>query len=1068
MVAHYAKRNSPSITLKKSTFGARQGLQLRLKHFSPFKSLCKRYIFSSILCFGVVFNLAWLPVAQAATNCADVEIPQEECAALVALYNSTDGVNWDDSPDNGWNITNTPCSWTGITCRGGHVTEIYRFEKRLNGPIPNELGKLSHLTWLNLSRNRWYDSQQSQYVGGLTGAIPKELGNLSPLTELYLWSNQLSGTIPTELGNLSRLTMIELDDNQLSGPIPKELGNLSQLKKLSFSNNQLSDSIPSELGNLSQLTVLGLSSNQLSGSIPSELGNLNQLEWLNLYQNQLSGPIPNELGNLNQLTMLSFYSNKLSGIIPIELGNLSQLTALHLGDNQLSGPIPSELGNLRLLTELDLDHNQLSGQIPSELANLNQLTVLDLDHNQLNGPIPNELGNLGELTRLFLSNNQLNGLIPSELGNLSQLTWLNLYNNQLSGAIPIELGHLSYLTKLSLSSNQLSGSIPNELGNLSQLTELYLNNNQLSGLIPNELGNLSQLMWLNLYHNELSGSIPTELGKLSQLTWLDLGGNELSGPIPTELGQLNQLTRLDLGDNQLSGSIPTELGNLNLLESLRLNSNQLIGDIPLSLTRLSRLCEEDRAGCYFDGLDLGNNQLTTSDVETLNFLNIKDPNWAEIQKLANIDVSPNVLDFGTVMVGTSPFYEQTLTVKNTGNANLKFETIALAGVNTSDFSLYDKCSSQEFLQPNEECQLSAQFIPLSLGEKQATVKIVSNAFTKNVLLTGTVEQAAKNMKNLVPIIPTCPSTGIIQWMCRNHGQVIRDATLEPRANLAGGKLAGTINNQGIISQVTIQPNAVITGGKFTGFIVNEGKLVDFDFVGGSITGGTLAGKIINRSKVGGFFKDVDLAANSRLIGGILKGEIKGDCEAPALLEYLTIRANSYVECVILGEGVILGKKVTLVDVFPILSQVEIINAQGEKINTLFAGGISINGGPFLPRSTLKTSDIVDIRGYIVVDPEPVKQLSEVLVYASYKLLASPESEPPIELMLDTDDKVLRWDGDLANLVPFNRVEVPVPMLEVPVYRGLLEAATLNISLGYRLPDGTVVQSTKTIDARITD
>ena len=120
------------------------------------------------------------------------------------------------------------------------------------------------------------------------------------------------------------------------------------------------------------------------------------------------------------------------------------------------------------------------------------------------------------------------------------------------------------------------------------------------------------------------------------------------------------------------------------------------------------------------------------------------------------------------------------------------------------------------------------------------------------------------------------------------------------------------------------------------FIVNEGKLVDFDFVGGSITGGTLAGKIINLSKVGGFFKDVDLAANSRLIGGTLKGEIKGECEAPALLEYLTIKANSYVECVILGEGVILGKKVTLVDVFPILSQVEIINAQGEKVNTLFA------------------------------------------------------------------------------------------------------------------------------------
>ncbi|MEN8220437.1 MAG: hypothetical protein ABFS56_29630, partial [Pseudomonadota bacterium] len=72
------------------------------------------WLLSSVL--GLVFLL---PLAQAATDCAAVtEIPSTECQALIALYNSTDGANW--SNKTGWNLTNTPCSWYGIQCSGGH------------------------------------------------------------------------------------------------------------------------------------------------------------------------------------------------------------------------------------------------------------------------------------------------------------------------------------------------------------------------------------------------------------------------------------------------------------------------------------------------------------------------------------------------------------------------------------------------------------------------------------------------------------------------------------------------------------------------------------------------------------------------------------------------------------------------------------------------------------------------------------------------------------------------------------------------------------------------------------
>jgi Leucine-rich repeat (LRR) protein len=345
------------------------------------------------------------------TTCANVtEIPQAECEALVALYNSTNGANW--TINTNWLLTDTPCSWYRVGCGDGHVTSLV------------------------LGSNQ------------LTGSIPVELGSLALLTDLELELNQLTGIIPTELGNLTKLTILSLDGNRLSGSIPIELGNLTQLTYLSLDGNQLSGRIPAELGNLSQLTFLSLYQNQLSGSIPAELGNLTQLKILWPQQNLLTGSIPVELGNLTQLQKLYLYNNQLSGSIPTELGNLTQLTELKLESNQLSGSIPTQLGNLTQLKKLQLHNNQLSGSIPSELGNLIQLTYLSLGGNQLTGNIPVQLGNLTHLTDLGLGINQLTGNIPAELGNLTQLQSLKLHDNQLSGEFPASITNLVNLTEL--------------------------------------------------------------------------------------------------------------------------------------------------------------------------------------------------------------------------------------------------------------------------------------------------------------------------------------------------------------------------------------------------------------------------------------------------------------------------------------------------------------------------------------------------------------------------------------------------------------------------------------------
>ena len=130
--------------------------------------------------------------------------------ALVALYNATDGENWNASGN--W-LSDVPLSeWGGVTTNGdGRVTELDRKANGLSGEIPAELGSLSNLSALALSDNE------------LSGEIPPELGSLSTLSALALSDNHLSGEIPPELGSLSTLSVLYLSDNELSGCVPSSL-----------------------------------------------------------------------------------------------------------------------------------------------------------------------------------------------------------------------------------------------------------------------------------------------------------------------------------------------------------------------------------------------------------------------------------------------------------------------------------------------------------------------------------------------------------------------------------------------------------------------------------------------------------------------------------------------------------------------------------------------------------------------------------------------------------------------------------------------------------------------------
>jgi hypothetical protein len=245
-------------------------------------------------------------------DCASqTEIPIIECDALVALYSGTNGANWTDNT--GWLNNDMPCSWYGVGCDTGSVSQIFLGNNNLIGGLPVEIGNLSNLISLGLFQNQ------------LSGNIPVEITNLTNLKNLYLWSNQLTGTIPAQIGNLSNLEIIALGGNYLNGGIPSGFGNLSKLTSLQIQFNNFSGAIPPEIFNLPNLHALYLNGNQLSGNLPDEIGNLASLQDLSISNNLLSGDFPATITNLYNLQSLSFDLCSITSSDPIVIAFIANL-----------------------------------------------------------------------------------------------------------------------------------------------------------------------------------------------------------------------------------------------------------------------------------------------------------------------------------------------------------------------------------------------------------------------------------------------------------------------------------------------------------------------------------------------------------------------------------------------------------------------------------------------------------------------------------------------------------------------------------------------------------------------
>ncbi|KAJ8760635.1 hypothetical protein K2173_015302 [Erythroxylum novogranatense] len=479
----------------------------------------------------------------------------------------------------GWQLRKSPCTWYGVSCALGRVTQLDLTGCNLVGTISfNAFVSLDMLSTLKLSYNMFtlnatsllqlpYGLQQLELSSsGLFGVVPQNFLSKYPnLVYVNLSHNNLTGFLPDDLLlNSNKLQAIDLSYNNFTGSISGfKVESCNNLMQLDLSGNLFLDSIPLSLSNCTNLKALNLSFNMLSGAIPRSFGRLSSLQRFDLSHNHITGWIPSELGNCcTSLTELRLSYNNISGSIPVSLASCSWLQVMDLSNNNISGPIPDTiLQNLGSLERLILSNNIISGSFPASVSYCKNLRILDLSSNRFSGVIPPEIcPGAASLEELRMPDNLFTGQIPAQLSQCSQLKTLDFSLNYLNGSIPAEFGKLENLEQLIAWYNGLEGKIPTEWGNCKNLKELILNNNHLTGEIPVQLFNCSNLEWISLTSNEITGKIPAEFSLLSRLAVLQLANNSLSGEIPMELGNCSSLVWLDLNSNKLTGEIPPRLG----------------------------------------------------------------------------------------------------------------------------------------------------------------------------------------------------------------------------------------------------------------------------------------------------------------------------------------------------------------------------------------------------------------------------------------------------------------------------------------------------------------------------
>lgn len=250
---------------------------------------------------------------------------QRERSALVKLYESLGGEHWINQ-DN-WCSDKPLSEWSGVTIDGdGTVMSLYLWDSSIKGTLPEEIGDLVNLQYLNIGGLT--STLDGTFINGIEGNVPESIGNLVNLTQLSL---SCTGYLPKSLSNLTHLNSlcfigvcidggIELGEYTSGG-----LGCIANMEKLE--NIQLMDcrgTLSADFSKLDHLIDVHLGANGLKGPLPNfSDAALSIMRNCTLNSNCFTGPVPSNyaLALDSPAFQYNFWliDNCISGELPVEI-----------------------------------------------------------------------------------------------------------------------------------------------------------------------------------------------------------------------------------------------------------------------------------------------------------------------------------------------------------------------------------------------------------------------------------------------------------------------------------------------------------------------------------------------------------------------------------------------------------------------------------------------------------------------------------------------------------------------------------------------------------------------------